>query len=57
VGGPVLSEEAIEVLLAQRMDARKAKNFVESDRIRDELKARGILIEDSATGTRWRMSN
>jgi len=56
-GSAALSEELIEVLLAQRMDARKAKNFAESDRIRDVLKAQGILIEDSAQGTRWRTTN
>jgi cysteinyl-tRNA synthetase len=45
----------IEKLLEARVEARKAKNFAESDRIRDELKAKGVVIEDSAQGTRWRM--
>ncbi len=44
----------IEQLIAQRAAAKKAKNFQEADRIRDELKARGVLIEDSVQGTRWR---
>jgi cysteinyl-tRNA synthetase len=44
----------IEDLIAQRKAARLAKNFAESDRIRDELTARGIILEDSANGTTWR---
>jgi len=44
----------IEKLIEQRNAARKAKNFAESDRIRDELLARGIILEDTAGKTRWR---
>ena len=44
----------IEDLIAQRKAARLAKNFAESDRIRDVLTARGIVLEDSANGTTWR---
>jgi cysteinyl-tRNA synthetase len=44
----------IEQLIEARNAARKARNFAESDRIRDELVARGIILEDSAKGTRWR---
>ena len=44
----------IEALIAQRADARKAKNFAESDRIRDELKSKGVLVEDGKDGQRWR---
>lgn len=50
-----LDPAEIDRLLEARVNARKAKNFAESDRIRDELKAKGVLIEDSAQGTRWRM--
>lgn len=50
-----LDSAEIDRLLEARVNARKAKNFAESDRIRDELKAKGVLIEDSAQGTRWRM--
>ncbi len=47
-------DEDIEKLIAQRNAARKARNFAESDRIRDELLGRGILLEDTPAGTRWR---
>ena len=49
-----LTDADIEALIAQRTAARKAKNWKESDRIRDELAARGILLEDSGQGTTWR---
>jgi len=51
-GAPAPAE--IENLIAQRANAKKAKDFKEADRIRDALKARGVLIEDSAQGVRWR---
>ncbi len=44
----------IDELVAARIAARAAKNFVESDRIRDELTAQGIVLEDSPAGTTWR---
>jgi len=49
-----LDAAAIEALLAQRTAARAAKNWAESDRIRDLLKDKGVLIEDSKDGMRWR---
>jgi cysteinyl-tRNA synthetase len=48
------SEEKIEALIAERVEARANKNWAESDRIRDELTAQGIVLEDSAGGTSWR---
>ena len=51
-----LSDEQIETLIQQRQDARKAKNFAESDRIRDELQAKGITLIDSKEGTKWHRS-
>ncbi|KMN34196.1 cysteinyl-tRNA synthetase [Chromobacterium sp. LK1] len=49
-----LSAEEVEALIQARKDARAAKNWAESDRIRDELTAKGIVLEDGAQGTIWR---
>ena len=49
-----LSDDAIDALIAERIAARKAKNFAESDRIRDTLKSQGVILEDAAGGTSWR---
>ncbi|MGB7529594.1 CysS/YqeB C-terminal domain-containing protein, partial [Sphingobacterium cellulitidis] len=54
---PHIDAEEIEALIAARAAARKAKDFKESDRIRDELAGRGILIEDGPQGTLWRVAN
>jgi cysteinyl-tRNA synthetase len=55
VGAKTMSDADIEALLAARQAARAAKNFAESDRIRDQLTAAGILLEDKAGGTtQWR---
>jgi cysteinyl-tRNA synthetase len=49
-----LNDAAIEALIEQRAQVRQAKNWAESDRIRDELKAQGIALIDQAGGaTRW----
>jgi cysteinyl-tRNA synthetase len=50
--GPTDAE--IETAIAARQAARKAKDFKESDRIRDELKANGVILEDGPTGTTWK---
>lgn len=50
-----LSNEAIEALILARVEAKKARNFAESDRLRDQLKAAGIVLEDKPGGlTEWR---
>lgn len=43
----------IESLIAQRQEARKNKDFATADRIRDELKERGILLKDTPQGVTW----
>ena len=50
----VHGDEEIEGLIAQRNEARKNRDFALSDKIRQELLDRGILIEDTKEGTRWR---
>ena len=44
----------VEARIAARTEAKARRNFAESDRIRDELKAEGILLEDGPGGTTWR---
>jgi cysteinyl-tRNA synthetase len=44
----------IEALIAERTAAKKAKDFARADAIRSSLKERGIILEDSPTGTKWR---
>jgi cysteinyl-tRNA synthetase len=48
------SEAEIDAAIAARQAARKAKNFRESDHIRDELKERGVILEDGPKGTTWK---
>src|SRR5262249_53833977 len=48
-----IDEARVEGLIAERDAARKAQNFKESDRIRDELAAMGIVLKDSKDGTTW----
>ena len=48
------ADPEIDALVAARTEAKKAKNFAEADRIRDELKAKGIEIIDTPQGAKWR---
>jgi cysteinyl-tRNA synthetase len=49
-----LAAEVIEQMIAQRAEAKKAKNFAEADRIRKALTEAGIVLEDTSQGTSWR---
>jgi cysteinyl-tRNA synthetase len=51
---PPVDAAEIERLIEARQAARRGRNFAEADRIRDDLAARGILLEDGAGGTRWK---
>ena len=44
----------IEELIAKRQAARKEKNFALADQIRDELLAKGIILEDTREGVKWK---
>ena len=49
-----MAAEEIEALIAERAEAKKAKNWARADEIRDSLKEQGIILEDSAAGTTWK---
>ena len=51
--GAGLDDAAIQTQIQARADAKKAKNFAEADRIRNDLLAQGIVLKDSAAGTTW----
>jgi cysteinyl-tRNA synthetase len=50
---PGLADE-VESLIAEREAARAARDFARADRLRDELRERGIALEDSKEGVRWK---
>ena len=47
-------DQQIDALIEQRNAAKKARDFATADRVRDELKQQGVVLEDSAQGTTWR---
>ena len=49
-----LDAAAIDTLVAERFDAKQARDFARADAIRDELNAVGIVIEDGPDGSTWR---
>lgn len=49
-----LSDEQVETLVAERQQARSARDFKRSDEIRDELAAQGVILEDTRDGIRWK---
>jgi cysteinyl-tRNA synthetase len=49
-----LTDEAIEALVAKRTQAKKQRNFARADQIRNELAEKGVIIEDSKDGVRWK---
>jgi cysteinyl-tRNA synthetase len=54
VGAAAITDEEVERLLVERQEARKAKNFKRSDEIRNHLLERGIVLEDTKDGMRWK---
>jgi cysteinyl-tRNA synthetase len=54
VGATAITEQEIEELIDQRNNARKARNFKRADEIRNELLDRGIILEDTKDGVRWK---
>jgi cysteinyl-tRNA synthetase len=52
-GGGGFDEARIAAMIAARAAAKKARDFAAADRIRDELAAQGVLLQDSAQGTTW----
>jgi len=53
-GSGDMDDSAIEALIQRRVEARAAKDFAEADRLRDELVANGIVLEDGPGGTIWK---
>jgi len=53
-GGSDISAEEIEVLIAKRNQAKADKDYSGADGVREELKAKGVVLEDSREGTKWR---
>jgi cysteinyl-tRNA synthetase len=55
-GAAGLSDADVEALVAERTLAKKQRNFARADAIRNELLAKGVVLEDSKEGVRWKRS-
>jgi cysteinyl-tRNA synthetase len=53
-GEETISAEEIEALIEERMQSKKNRDFARADEIREELKSKGVVLEDSREGTKWR---
>ena len=53
-GGAADDDAEIERLVGEREDARRRRDFAAADRLRAELAARGIIVEDTPQGARWK---
>ena len=53
-GGSEIADDEIERLVAERTAAKKARDFARSDRLREQLLAQGIVLEDTKAGVRWK---
>ena len=49
-----MSDSEVESMIAERVAAKKARNFALADQIREQLLQQGIIIEDTKSGTRWK---
>ncbi|MGK5088615.1 cysteine--tRNA ligase [Bdellovibrionota bacterium FG-2] len=56
-GAAAVSKDEIDALIAERLAARKTKNFARSDEIRKDLQARGVILKDGPGGTTWEYGN
>jgi cysteinyl-tRNA synthetase len=54
VAGDAVSDAEIEALIAERTQAKKARNFKRADEIRQQLLDRGVVLEDTKEGVRWK---
>jgi cysteinyl-tRNA synthetase len=49
-----ISDTEVEALIAERVQAKKSRNFARADEIRNSLSERGVILEDTKEGSRWK---